>query len=116
MANTRIFEMTFSSIYPMYVNKVERKGQPKENVDIVICWLTGYSDSDLKKQINSKSTMEEFFQQAPHLNDNASLITGVICGVRVENIEDPLMKKIRYMDKLVDEVAKGKSMTKILRK
>lgn len=116
MANTRIFKMAFSKIYPMYIQKVERKEQPKENVDKVICWLTGYDEEGLKKQIDSNVTMEEFFDQMPHLNDNVSSITGVICGVRVENIEDPLMQKIRYMDKLVDEVAKGKSMDKILRK
>ncbi|WP_334330431.1 DUF2200 domain-containing protein [Companilactobacillus sp. HBUAS59699] len=116
MANTRIFQMTFGSIYPMYIQKVERKGHPKENVDKVICWLTGYDQDGLKAQIDSESTMTEFFEQAPHINDNVSLITGVICGVRVEDIDDPLMQKIRYMDKLVDEVAKGKSMDKILRK
>lgn len=115
MVNTRILHMTFSSIYPMYVQKVERKGQPKENVDKVICWLTGYDEAGLKEQISSETTLTEFFDQAPQMNPNVSLITGVICGVRVENIEDPLMQKIRYMDKLVDEVAKGRAMEKILR-
>jgi len=116
MANTRIFQMAFSKIYPMYVAKVERKQQPKENVDAVIDWLTGYDEAGLQGQIDENVTMEEFFDQAPHINEKAHLITGVICGVRVENIEDPLMQKLRYMDKLVDEVAKGKSMDKILRK
>ncbi|CAJ1193830.1 DUF2200 domain-containing protein [Companilactobacillus nantensis] len=116
MANTRIFQMTFSSIYPMYMQKVERKGQPKENVDTVICWLTGYDKAGLDRQITEETTLTEFFEQAPQMNPNVSLITGAICGVRVENIDDPLMQKIRYMDKLVDEVAKGKAMEKILRK
>lgn len=116
MANTRIFQMTFSSIYPMYIQKVERKGQPKENVDTVICWLTGYDKAGLDRQIAEETTLTEFFEQAPQMNPNVSLITGVICGVRVENIDDPLMQKIRYMDKLVDEVAKVKAMEKILRK
>ena len=116
MANTRIFQMTFSSIYPMYMQKVERKGQPKENVDTVICWLTGYDKAGLDRQIAEETTLTEFFEQAPQMNPNVSLITGVICGVRVENIDDSLMQKIRYMDKLVDEVAKGKAMEKILRK
>lgn len=116
MANTRTFQMTFSSIYPMYMQKVERKGQPKENVDTVICWLTGYDKAGLDRQITGETTLTEFFEQAPQMNPNVSLITGAICGVRVENIDDPLMQKIRYMDKLVDEVAKGKAMEKILRK
>jgi len=116
MANTRIFQMAFSNIYPLYLKKVERKNQPKENLDKVIYWLTGYDENSLQTQISADVTMEEFFEQAPHMNGNVGLITGTICGVRVEDISDPLMQKIRYLDKLVDEVAKGKSMDKILRK
>lgn len=116
MANEKIFQMTFSKIYSLYIQKVERKNQPKENLDRVIYWLTGYDENSLQAQISADVTMEEFFEQAPFLNENAHLITGTICGVRVEDISDPLMQKIRYLDKLVDEVAKGKSMDKILRK
>ncbi|WP_338216193.1 DUF2200 domain-containing protein [Companilactobacillus muriivasis] len=116
MANTKIFQMAFSRIYPLYIQKVERKNQPKENLDRVIYWLTGYDENSLQAQISADVTMKEFFDQAPLLNENAHLITGTICGVRVEDISDPLMQKIRYLDKLVDEVAKGKSMDKILRK
>jgi len=116
MANEKIFQMTFSRIYPLYIQKIERKNQPKENLDRVIYWLTGYDENSLQAQISADVTMEEFFEQAPHMNDNVHLITGTICGVRVEDVSDPLMQKIRYLDKLVDEVAKGKSMDKILRK
>jgi len=116
MANEKIFQMTFSKIYSLYIQKVERKNQPKENLDRVIYWLTGYDEEGLQSQISNEATMEEFFDQAPLLNENAHLITGTICGVKVEDISDPLMQKIRYLDKLVDEVAKGKSMDKILRK
>ena len=115
MTNTKIFQMPFSKIYPMYIQKVERKDQPKESVDQVIYWLTGYDDVTLQKQLANDVSVKDFFDQAPHINDNASLITGVICGVKVQEIEDPLMQKIRYLDKLVDEVAKGKAMDKILR-
>lgn len=107
--------MTFASVYPLYIKKVERKGHTKAEVDEVIFWLTGYNEKTLQEQIDKKNTFETFFAEAK-LNPNASKITGVICGYRIEEIEDELMKKVRYMDKLVDEVAKGKSMDKILRK
>ncbi|WP_125712331.1 DUF2200 domain-containing protein [Companilactobacillus kedongensis] len=116
MASDRILKMTFSSIYPMYVQKVERKNKSVEDLNKVIFWLTGYDESSMKNQIDQETTLQEFFDQAPHFNENANLITGVICGIRVEDITDPLMQKIRYLDKLVDEVAKGKKMEKILRK
>lgn len=116
MANEKIFAMSFNSIYPMYINKVERKGHTKDEVDSVIFWLTGYDETSLSVQLKEEVSMKQFFDDAPKINSNAPLITGVICGVRVENIEDPLMQKIRYLDKLVDEVAKGKKMEKILRK
>jgi hypothetical protein len=111
----RIFGTSFASIYPLYVTKVERKNRDKAEVDQVICWLTGYDAEGLAKTIASGVDLETFFAQAPDLNPNASLITGVICGVRVEEIEDPLMQKIRYMDKLVDELAKGRKLASILR-
>ncbi|MQS90095.1 DUF2200 domain-containing protein [Companilactobacillus mishanensis] len=116
MATDRIFKMTFSSIYPMYIQKVEKKKHTITELNQVISWLTGYDDAAIQKQIDNNVTMEEFFNQAPHINDNANLITGVICGIRVEDMEDPLAQKIRYLDKLVDEVAKGKKMENILRK
>ncbi|WP_282947926.1 DUF2200 domain-containing protein [Cellulomonas endometrii] len=115
MAGHRIFSMSFASIYPLYVAKVERKGRSKDDVDQVITWLTGYDDAGLAEAVADEVSMEAFFEQAPGLNPNASLITGVICGIRVEEIDDPLMQKIRYMDKLVDEVARGKKMASILR-
>lgn len=115
MNNTRIFKTSFASVYPLYVQKAEKKGRTREDVDTVICWLTGYDEKSLRKQINDKVDFETFFAQAPAMNPNASKITGVICGYRVEEIEDKLMQKIRYMDKLVDELAKGKAMEKILR-
>jgi len=111
----RIFTTAFSSVYPMYVQKAEKKGRAKEEVDTVTCWLTGYDENGLRSQINKDVTFETFFAEAPHINPNAHKITGVICGVRVEEIEDPLMQKIRWLDKLVDELAKGKPMEKILR-
>jgi hypothetical protein len=107
--------MSFARIYPLYVTKVERKGHTKDELDQVITWLTGYDDAGLQKAIASEIDLETFFAQAPAMNPDASLITGMICGIRVEEIEDPLMQKIRYMDKLVDEVARGKKMTSILR-
>ncbi|NDK09295.1 DUF2200 domain-containing protein [Candidatus Gracilibacteria bacterium] len=116
MQNTKIFSMSFSSVYPLYVKKVEKKGRSKEEVDTIILWLTGYSEAMLDKQIKEQVSFEIFFDEAPELNPNVSEITGVICGYRVEEIENPLMQKIRYLDKLVDELAKGKSMDKILRK
>jgi hypothetical protein len=116
MDNTRVFKMSFASVYPHYVQKAEKKGRTKEEVDDIICWLTGYNKQTLQKQIDKKTDFETFFAQAPKINPNVSKITGVICGYRVEEIEDKLMQKIRYLDKLVDELAKGKTMEKILRK
>ena len=107
--------MSFASVYPHYINKAERKGRTKEELDTVIFWLTGYDKQTLQKHIDEKTNFEDFFAQAPQLNPNVSKITGVICGYRVEDIEDPLMQKVRYLDKLVDELAKGKTMEKILR-
>ena len=115
MENTRIFKSSFAGVYPHYINKAEKKGRTKEEVDTIICWLTGYSQKQLQQQIDNKTNFEIFFEQAPHINLNASKITGVICGYRIEDIENKLMKKIRYMDKLIDELAKGKKMEKILR-
>jgi hypothetical protein len=116
MKKHRIFTTSFASVYPHYVNKAESKGRTREEVDEVICWLTGYSASALAEQIEQRKDFETFFGEAPALHPNVTKITGVICGVRIEDIEDPLMQKIRYMDKLVDEVAKGRPMEKILRK
>ena len=107
--------MPFSKVYPLYVQKAERKDRTKKEVDQIICWLTGYDQAGLKQQIKLDNDLETFFDQAPALNPNASLIKGVVCGIRVEEIDDPLMQKIRYLDKLIDELAKGKSMEKILR-
>lgn len=115
MNNERIYKLLFSSVYPLYIQKVEKKGRTKEELDKVIFWLTGYNESQLKAQIEKKVTFETFFAEAPELNPNASKITGVICGYRVEDIEDPLIQKLRYLDKLVDELAKGRKMEKILR-
>jgi hypothetical protein len=106
--------MTLAGVYPLYLAKVEKKGRTKDELDAVICWLTGYDESALSRQIAAGTTFEEFFAGA-RLNPNATLITGVICGVRVETIEDPLMRQIRYLDKLVDELAKGKALEKVLR-
>ena len=116
MDNARVFRMSFASVYPHYVLKAEKKGRTKEEVDAIICWLTGYDQQALQQQIDKKTDFVTFFAQAPQINQNASKITGVICGYRVEEIEDKLMQKIRYLDKLIDELAKGKSMEKILRK
>ena len=107
--------MTFASVYPHYVAKAEKKGRSKEEVDTIIYWLTGYNKKTLQQQIDTKVDFETFFDQAPGLNKNASKITGVICGYRVEDIEDKLVQKVRYLDKLIDELAKGKAMEKILR-
>ncbi|HWT20018.1 MAG TPA: DUF2200 domain-containing protein [Variovorax sp.] len=107
--------MAFAKVYPMYVQKAERKNRTKEEVDQVIRWLTGYDQAGLEWQIAQENDFEAFFAQAPAMNPNSSLIKGVVCGVRVEEIDDPLMQKIRYLDKLVDELAKGKKMEKILR-
>ena len=116
MDTHRIFKMSFASVYPLYVQKAEKKGRTKQEVDEVICWLTGYSPQALAKQIKEKKDFETFFSEAPSFHPNATKITGVICGVRIEEIENPLMRKIRYMDKLVDELAKGRPMERILRK
>ena len=115
MTNDKVFAMSFASVYPHYVTKAERKSRTKEEVDEIIRWLTGYTKAGLAKQIEKRTSFREFFDKAPKFNPNASLIKGVVCGIRVENIEDPLMQKIRYMDKLIDELAKGKKMEKILR-
>lgn len=115
MKKPRAYTMTFASVYPMYIAKAEKKGRTKAEVDQIIYWLTGYDEKGLQAQIDSNADFEAFFENAPQMNPNASLITGTICGYRVEEIEDKLMQKIRYLDKLVDELAKGKSMDKILR-
>ena len=115
MDKDRFFKMSFASVYPLYVQKAEKKGRKKEDVDEVICWLTGYNPRTLAEQIKRRKDLETFFSEAPALHPHASKITGVICGVRIEEIEDPLMRNIRYMDKLVDELAKGRPMQKILR-
>lgn len=115
MAEHRIFRLSFADLYPLYVTKVERKGHTRAEVDQVITWLTGYDDAALRATIDEGVDLKAFFDRAPRMNPNAALITGVICGHRVEDIEDPLMQRIRYMDKLVDEVARGKRMSSILR-
>jgi len=116
MARQSIFTMPFAKVYPLYVQKAQRKSRTKEEVDQVICWLTGYDQAGLQRQIEQGNDFETFFAQAPALHPNSALIKGVVCGVRVEAIEDPLMQRIRYLDKLVDELAKGKKMESILRK
>lgn len=115
MRPERVFAIKFSSLYPLYVRKAESKRRSREEVDRIICWLTGYSAEGLRHQIGSDNDLETFFAQAPQINPNASLIKGVVCGIRVEDIEHPLMQKIRYLDKLIDELAKGKALDKILR-
>ncbi|MFC5541652.1 DUF2200 domain-containing protein [Ureibacillus suwonensis] len=115
MKNNRIYKMKFSGVYPLYVQKAEKKGRTKEEVDEIICWLTGYSQEELEGQIEKEVDFETFFAEAPQLNPNRALIKGVICGVRVEEIEEPLIREIRYLDKLIDELARGKAMEKILR-
>ena len=115
MPKHRIFITEFSKVYPLYIQKAERKNRTKGEVDQIICWLTGYSQARLKKQIEEQSDFETFFAQAPSIHPNSSLIKGVVCGVRVEEVEDSLMQRIRYLDKLIDELAKGKAMEKILR-
>ena len=114
-SNERVYRMIFADVYPLYVQKAQRKNRTQAEVDQVICWLTGYSQAGLQQQIAQGSTFETFFAQAPVLNPNRSLIKGVVCGVRVEEIEDPLMQNIRYLDKLIDELAKGRALEKILR-
>lgn len=113
--NHRVFAMKFADVYPLYVQKAERKQRTKEEVDQVICWLTGYNQAGLQQQMDRGHDFETFFAQAPAMNPDSSLIKGVICGVRVEEIQNPLMQKIRQLDKLIDELAKGKAMEKILR-
>ncbi len=116
MPKHRVFAMKFATVYPMYVAKAERKKRTREEVDQIICWLTGYDQAGLRQQIEHENDFETFFAQAPAIHPNSSLIRSVVCGVRVEEIEDPLMQRIRYLDKLIDELAKGKTMEKILRK
>jgi hypothetical protein len=115
MPKHNIFATAFAKVYPLYVQKAERKSRTKEEVDQIIFWLTGYDQAGLQQQIELENSFETFFAQAPAMNPNCSLIKGVVCGVRIEEVEDPLMQKIRYLDKLIDELAKGKSMNKILR-
>ena len=110
-----IFAMPFAKVYPLYIQKAERKNRTKEEVDQIICWLSGYNQAGLKQQIKKENDLKTFFAQAPAIHPNRSLIKGVVCGIRVEDIEDPLMQNIRYLDKLIDELAKGKTMEKILR-
>jgi len=112
----RVFAMSFASVYPLYVQKAEKKGRTKEEVDEVIAWLTGYAGQRLQRALEAKVDLETFFEEAPRMNPNADLITGVVCGIRVEEVADPLMRKIRWLDKLVDELAKGKKMDGILRR
>jgi len=115
MAAHRIFSMPFANVYPLYVQKAEKKGRTRAEVDEVICWLTGYTPRKLAEQVRKKKDFESFFREAPALHPNADKVTGVVCGVRVETVEDPLMRNIRRLDKLVDELAKGRAMEKILR-
>lgn len=115
MSTHRIFATAFAKVYPMYVQKAERKGRTKEEVDQIICWLTGYDWTGLQRQIALENDFQTFFAEAPAMHPNSTLIKGVVCGVRVEVVDDPLMRKIRYLDKLIDELAKGKEMGKILR-
>ena len=115
MSKHPIFAMAFAKVYPLYVKKAERKNRTKEEVDRIICWLTGYDEAGLRRQIERGHDFDTFFSQAPRFHQNSALIKGVVCGVRVEDVEDPLMRKIRQLDKLIDELAKGKAMEKILR-
>ena len=116
MQNTKIFTTAFASVYPHYVQKAEKKGRTQSEVNEIICWLTGYNEKGLQKQLDQRNDFKTFFDQAPALHPNATLIKGIICGYRIEDIEDELMRNIRYLDKLIDELAKGKQMEKILRK
>ncbi|MGE3689929.1 MAG: DUF2200 domain-containing protein [Novosphingobium sp.] len=115
MSKHRIYSMSFASVYPAYIAKAERKGRSKNEVDEIVRWMTGYSQDELQAQIEQGSTFEQFFDQASAINPNRTLIKGVVCGVRVEEVEDPLMREVRYLDKLIDELAKGRPMEKILR-
>ncbi len=114
--NQRVYKTSFAKVYPYYIEKVEKKGRSKQELDEVICWLTGYTQAALESELERGTDFEAFFTDAPKLNQNRQLITGVICGVRVEEIKEPLMREIRYLDKLVDELAQGRAMEKILRK
>lgn len=116
MAKHRIYTTSVNSVYPYYIAKAEKKGRNKKEVDEIICWLTGYNQKELEEQLEKQTDFETFFTKAPQLNPSRTLITGLICGIKIEDIEEPIMKEIRYLDKLVDELAKGKSMEKILRK
>lgn len=111
----RVFAMKFAKVYPLYVQKAQRKNRTQDEVDQIICWLTGYDRAGLRRQVEGESDLEAFFAQSPRFHPNSALIKGVVCGVRVEDVEDPLMRRIRYLDKLIDELAKGKAMEKILR-
>ncbi|UVC08725.1 DUF2200 domain-containing protein [Rhizobium sp. TH2] len=115
MTKHRIYSISLASVYPHYIAKAEKKGRTKVEVDEIICWLTGHSSASLGDRLADKTTLEDFFTQAPRMNPSRSSITGVICGIRVEEIEEPVMREIRYLDKLIDELAKGKAMSKILR-
>ena len=115
MPRQSVFAMKFAKVYPLYVQKAQRKNRTREEVDQIICWLTGYDPAGLRRQLEQETDFETFFAQSPRFHPNSAMIKGVVCGVRVEEIEDPLMKKIRYLDKLIDELAKGKAMEKILR-
>lgn len=115
MIKHRIYTTTFASVYPLYISKAEKKGRTKKEVDEIICWLTGYGQQELGNQLKKQTDLETFFAQAPRLNPSRVLITGMICGVRLEDIKEPTMREIRYLDKLIDELAKGKTMEKILR-
>ncbi|KRA99969.1 hypothetical protein ASD83_05685 [Devosia sp. Root685] len=114
-ANHRVFSISVASVYPHYITKAEKKGRTKAEVDELICWLTGHSQQTLDEELEKKTTFQDFFAHAPHLNPSRSLIKGVVCGIRVEDIEDPLMRELRYLDKIIDELAKGKAMEKIKR-
>lgn len=116
MTKHKIYTMSFAKVYPLYIAKAEKKGRTKEEVDEIICWLTGYSQEELENQLEKQTDFETFFAEASQMNDSRTLIKGAICGVRVEDIEEPTMQDIRYLDKLIDELAKGKAMEKILRK
>jgi hypothetical protein len=116
MTKHRVYAMSFASVYPLYVTKAEKKGRTKTEVDEIICWLTGYRQEELEAQLRKRTDFETFLAEAPQLNPLRALIKGVVCGIRVEDIEEPTMREIRYLDKLIDELAKGKAMEKILRK
>jgi len=116
MDNSRVYKMKFASVYPHYITKAEKKGRTKQEVDTLIFWLTGYDETLLNDVLTNQTDIENFFNDAPNFNPNANKITGVICGYRVEEIEDPIMQKVRYLDKIIDELAKGKSLDKIMRK